>query len=84
MTHHHDHEQPHHHEVKSDLTLKEKLIKLLDHWLKHNRDHTTTYKDWAQKAKDNDLPETGALMEEIHALSMQINDTLKKAADTLH
>lgn len=83
MTHHHGHEDHHHHEVKSDLTFKEKLIKLLDHWTKHNRDHAANYREWAQQAADNELPEIGLLLEEIHALSMQIDDRFKRAAETI-
>lgn len=77
MTHHH------HHEVKSDLTFQEKLIKLLGHWAKHNREHAATYNEWAQKASGSGLPEIGALLKEIHALSMQIDDAFKKAADNI-
>lgn len=80
MTHHHDHEHHHHHEIKSDLTFKEKLIKLLDHWVKHNQDHAETYRDWAEKAKDNELSEVGGLLDEVHALTMQINEKFKQAA----
>ena len=82
MTHHH-HEHHHDHDVKSELTFKEKLIKLLEHWTKHNRDHAATYQEWAEKAADNEMPEIGALLGEVHALSMRIDDMFQKAADTV-
>ena len=78
--HHHDHAHHHHHDIKSDLTFTEKLIKLLDHWVKHNEDHADTYKDWAEKAKDNELTEIGELLEEVHDLTLQINDKFRQAA----
>jgi hypothetical protein len=78
--HHHDHGDHHHHDVKSELTFKEKMIKLMDHWIKHNLDHGTTYKDWAKKAKANDLPEIGALLEDVHDMTLQINDKFEMAA----
>ena len=78
--HHHDHAHHHHHDIKSDLTFTEKLIKLLDHWVKHNEDHADTYKDWAEKAKDNELTEIAELLEEVHDLTLQINDKFRQAA----
>jgi hypothetical protein len=82
--HDHDHDRGHghghHHEIKSGLTFKEKMIKLLDHWVKHNHDHAANYQDWAEKAKTNGLPEIGVLLEDVHALTLQIDDTFKKAA----
>jgi hypothetical protein len=81
--HHHDHDHEHHHEVKSDLTFKEKMIKLLDHWMKHNQDHAATYKDWAEKAKTNDLPEISLLLEEVHDMTLKINDKFKEAANII-
>ncbi len=63
MTHH----EHHHHEVKSELTFDEKLIKLLEHWLKHNDDHAGNYRDWAEKARQNQLEAVGALLEDAPA-----------------
>jgi hypothetical protein len=59
------------------------LIKLLDHWVKHNEDHAETYKDWAEKAKTHEFPEIGELLEEVQGLTMQINDKFKQAAAKL-
>ena len=82
--HHHDNGHHHHHEVKSELTFKEKMIKLLDHWMKHNQDHATTYKDWAEKAKANELSDIGVVLEEVHELTLQINDKFKQAGEKLN
>ena len=79
MTHHHDH----HHDVKSDLTFEEKLIKLLEHWLKHNQDHAHTYREWAQRAKAHDLSQVGALIDEIGEITLTIDDRLRKALDDM-
>lgn len=76
MTHHHHHS----HEVKSELTFDEKLIKLLDHWLKHNEDHAGTYMDWAEKAKQNRMETVGALLEEVCELTAEISEKFKAAA----
>jgi hypothetical protein len=51
--------------------------------VKHNQDHASTYIDWAEKAKVNELPEIGVLLEEVHDLTLQINDKFKTAAGIL-
>lgn len=79
MTHHHDHD----HDVTSDLTFEEKLIKLLEHWLKHNHEHAHTYREWAERAKANDLPDVGTLIDEIGEITLTIDDRLRKALDGL-
>ena len=80
MTHHHDHDHHnHHHDVKSDLTFEEKLIKLLDHWLKHNADHAETYREWAQRARSNNLPQVGALLDDIGDMTRAIDDKFLEA-----
>ena len=75
MTHHHDH----HHDVRSDLTFEEKLIKLLEHWLKHNEDHAKTYREWAERAKSNDLSQVGTLLDDIGDFTRAIDEKLKEA-----
>ncbi len=79
MTHHHDH----HHDVTSDLTFEEKLIKLLEHWLKHNQDHAQTYREWAQRAKRNDLAQVGDLIDEIGVITRGIDEKIKQALDLI-
>ena len=78
MTHHEHHH--HDHEVKSELTFDEKLIKLLDHWLKHNDDHAGNYRDWAEKARQNQLEAVGALLEDVCDLTAEINAKFESAA----
>lgn len=79
MTHHHEH----HHDVTSDLTFEEKLIKMLEHWLKHNRDHARTYHDWAERAKESKLPQAGVLIDEIGELTRSIDKKIKAALDSI-
>jgi hypothetical protein len=79
MTHHHDH----HHDVTSDLTFEEKLIKLLEHWLKHNHDHAHTYREWAERAKANDLTQVAVLIDEIGEITRVIDEKIKEALKTV-
>ena len=80
MTHHHDHP----HDVKSDLTFEEKLIKLLEHWLKHNQDHAHTYQEWAERARTNDLSQVGVLIDEIGDITRVIDEKIKEALSIIH
>ncbi len=73
----------HHHEIKSDLSLEEKLAKLLDHWLKHNEDHSETYSDWAKKAKEAGLERAASLIENAADMTLEINKQFMAAIDSL-
>ena len=79
MTHHHDHD----HDVRSDLTFEEKLIKLLEHWLKHNHDHAHTYREWAERARTNDLSQVGTLIDEIGEMTQNIDEKIKEALNSV-
>jgi hypothetical protein len=76
MTHHHRHD----HEVKSTLSFDEKMIKLLEHWIKHNEDHARTYRDWAQKAKEKNKNETAQLLEDAAEMTLLIGKKFESAA----
>ena len=78
MTHHHN--RRHDHEVQSTLSFDEKMIKLLEHWIKHNDDHATTYRDWAQKAKEKDMDEAGSLLEDAAEMTLEISKKFEEAA----
>ena len=75
MTHHHHHE----HEIKSDLSLQEKMAKLLDHWIKHNSEHADNYRNWAIRAKDENMAEVASLLEDAASLTLDISNKFKKA-----
>ena len=87
MSHHHSHhpEQPrrHSHSEEKILSFDEKMAKLLDHWIKHNKDHIGSYMDWASKAKDANLRETASLIEEAAIMTDLINKKFEKAARTI-
>jgi hypothetical protein len=58
--HHHDHEHSHHHHeetIDGGMTFAQKMARLLEHWVKHNDDHSDNYRTWADRARENGLPE---------------------------
>jgi len=75
--HHHDHE------AHDEMPFDEKLLKLLDHWIKHNEDHALNYRKWAEKAKANGISNAAGLLEEVADMSLTINEKLEAALATL-
>lgn len=68
MTHlHHDHEK------QNTLSFDEKMIKLLEHWIKHNDDHAQTYRDWAQKAKEKKKIKAALMLEDAAEMTLSIS-----------
>jgi len=75
MSHSHDH-----HHQEGVLSFNEKMIKLLDHWIDHNKDHAGSYTDWAEKATAEGLPEAAALLKTAADMTLSISETFEKAA----
>jgi hypothetical protein len=69
----------HNHETHGDLTFNEKLVKLLEHWIKHNDDHAENYKNWAVKSKENGMNDIGLLLEDAIDMTELISDKFKEA-----
>jgi ABC-type Zn2+ transport system substrate-binding protein/surface adhesin len=79
----HDHHHAHAHHSNGTLSFEEKMIKLLEHWIKHNADHADSYRDWAQKAQTHGMPDTGALLEEVAALTGSITGKFEQMLKTI-
>ncbi len=84
MPHHHDphpdHSHSHSHSGEGNLPFDKKMIKLLEHWIKHNKDHVGSYMDWAGKAKDENLHEAASLIEEAAGMTDLISEKFEEAA----
>ncbi|MBI5589693.1 MAG: hypothetical protein HY881_04325 [Deltaproteobacteria bacterium] len=92
MSHHHDHDHchdhdhddhHHHHEVQSEMSFEEKMVKLLDHWIRHNDDHAGTYRGWAEKAGENHLDVVADLLNEAARMTIAINSRFEAALAAL-
>ena len=73
----------HHHDSTGDLPFDEKLKKLLFHWIKHNQDHASNYRKWAEKAKENGKDEVATLLEDAENMSLAMNEKFKMAVTIL-
>ena len=74
-----DHDDHHDHGHPAELSLDDKLIKLLEHWIRHNQEHAKTYGDWAEKAAAGSKREVSILLNEAVSLSMDLNRKFEKA-----
>ena len=74
--HHHHH---HHNDSHGELSFDEKIEKTLSHWIKHNEDHASNYRNWAEKAKANGKDKAGILLEEAADMSLAINEKFEAA-----
>lgn len=88
MSHHHHHHHHEHHHAEDQnktesMSLEEKLAKLLDHWIGHNGDHAQTYRDWGDRAKNENLDDVARLLEEAAGMTEKISDIFNAAAESL-
>jgi hypothetical protein len=75
--HHHHHHSP---DSQGELSFDEKMAKLLEHWIKHNQDHASNYRKWAEKAKANGKADIGVLLEEAAEMSLAVNEKFAAAS----
>lgn len=82
--HNHDHDHHHHsHDAPSEMTVAEKLGKLLDHWVKHNEEHAETYVTWANRAKENGLSDVESQLKEAAEKTRSISENFEAALASL-
>jgi hypothetical protein len=74
-----DHHHHHGHDSHNEIPFGEKLLKMLNPWIKHNEDHTLNYRNWVEKAKTNGHEEASALLEEAAEMSLAVNESFQKA-----
>jgi len=76
MSHHNHH---HHDHAEGEMPFSEKLEKLFRHWVKHNTDHATTYREWMEKAKMEDGKKVAEQLGKAAELTGKINEKLEEA-----
>ena len=65
------------------MSFEDQLKTLFSHWINHNNSHAGTYSDWAKKARENGLEETAALLDDIAAMTAELNKKIEMAAKTV-
>ena len=56
---------------------------MLSHWIKHNEDHASNYRNWAQKAKANGNDKARLLLEDAAEMSLVINEKYTAALEAV-
>jgi rubrerythrin len=77
---HHDHGTA---SGQDGLSEKEKLERLLEHWIKHNNDHIKTYREWSEKAEALNFQDVATLLEEACEITGSLNELFKRAIEKL-
>jgi hypothetical protein len=77
---HHDHGTA---AEQGSLSEREKLERLLEHWVKHNDDHIKTYREWSEKAEALNLQDVATLLEEACEVTASLNELFKRAIEKL-
>jgi hypothetical protein len=84
--HGHDHQQHDHGQRQkpgSAMSDKEKLVKLLDHWVAHNNDHADNYAQWSGKAEQMGLEQAARLLKDAADLTHAISEKFIKAKEAI-
>lgn len=81
--HHHDHDHHHSHGGSAEMSMADKLVKLLDHWTQHNEEHAKSYELWAQRASEDGLAEVAALLEKAAGKTRAADEDFKAAQKLL-
>ncbi len=63
MSHHHSHEAKHPEAADEQLSMQDKLVKMIEFWMHHNREHAHSYRDWASRARGLGLQEVALILE---------------------
>ena len=62
---------------------KDKLRVLLDYWVKHNREHSEEFREWAEKARDSGEPDVSSdIMEAVDSMD-RVDASLLRALERL-
>jgi hypothetical protein len=64
--------------VKQDE--RDKLVVLIDYWIKHNKEHGDEFKEWAEKARSL---EEGAVQDALMAAFFKMSETNELLLDAL-
>lgn len=86
MSHHHHHHDHSHSSAPNEggLTDKEKVLKLLHHWIHHNDDHADNYRNWAQKVEGMGFPEAAQRLKAAAEMTHAITREFEAAEAAIH
>lgn len=84
--HQHDHAHSHQHQHESGsgkLSERDKLRKMIEHWIEHNVEHAQSFEQWAERARDMGESEVSELLRRATRDMIQVNGSFDKALTLL-
>jgi hypothetical protein len=84
--HHHDYEHTGHTHAEEKGATPDDLAKLrilLPHWIEHNDEHATSFREWAERARDLGQEETARRIEEAVEQMATCNQAFTAALEAL-
>ena len=67
----------------AEMSVAEKMEKLLAHWIRHNHEHTDSYRQWVRQAKGAGLSEVAEHLATAVELTEQTTAAFQRALDRL-
>lgn len=64
---------------EAEMDTREKLEKLIEHWMHHNEEHAESYLNWAEKAEAAGLTETARILKDVYQQILSINALFEQA-----
>jgi hypothetical protein len=79
----HDHAYPQGGGAAAPLSFEGKLIKLLEHWIRHNEGHVGSCVEWARKAEASNLTDIARLLCEAADQTRGVSAKFEEALELL-
>lgn len=78
---HSDHQEPPDHSsipAPETPSEREKMVKMVSHWIHHNEEHAGSYREWARRARGAGLGEAALLLEEIAVETQRLTGSFER------
>lgn len=82
----HDHQTHEHHHPSGGsgtLTDRDKLRKMIEHWIDHNVEHAKSFEQWAERARDMGEAGVADIIDRAARDMTQLNETFAEALTAL-
>ena len=65
-----------------NLEENEKIVNLIEYWIRHNEDHAKSYMEWASKAADAGNEDLSRILVKLYLESRRMNRLFEEARKT--
>ena len=82
-SHPHPHREPGTESAAIPIPDDVKLLKRIEHWIHHNADHASSYREWAERLRGMGHEEAAPVLEEVARDTDRQNDKLRRILEML-